>query len=178
MTFNEVIQLILDKLVNNFDEVYHSAEIVVTDKEKFPAAIGANEWIDLSPSDQKETVYIRRNGDDEYYGDLGVGSCVVAYKMRTPLRIVYFRDHVDEQNSLIAKLLQSSLIGHTRLRSIIRDKWKLQKDESTGNYNFGPDTAYFAIDIYANWQLQPDTCEDDFCVSIDNPFKKCVTTQS
>ena len=94
--------------------------------------------------------------------------------MRSTLRIVYFEDHVEKHNEILSKLMQSVLIGGTKLKSIIRDKFKLLKDESSGEYNFGPTTAYFAIDIYALWELKPDTCLEDFCVTLENPLKKCV----
>lgn len=173
MTYSEVILNISSNLLVYFDEVYHSAEITVNDKgEKIPAtSIGGN-YIDLSFTDQRETIYIRRNGDDEVQEDLKLSSCGKGYKMKTQLRIVYARDHIEKQEEILSKLMQAVLIGGTKLNRIIQDKWKLQKEESSGDYNFGATTAYFAIDIYALWTLQPDTCEQDFCIDIANPLKK------
>lgn len=178
MTYSETIQLLGNNLTNYFNEVFHSAEIVTNDKqEKYPGTSINDEWTDLSPTDTKEIVYIRRNGDDEVMEDLKMSSCVKSYKMRSSLRIVFFRDHAKKHNEILSKLMQAVLIGGTKLKSIIRDKWKLQKDESSGNYNFGATTAYFAIDIYALWNLIPDTCGEDFCVDIENPLKKCEVTE-
>ena len=104
--------------------------------------------------------------------ELKLGSCVKSYRMRSQLRIVFFRDHVKDHSKILAQLMQSVLVSGTKLNRIIRDKWKLQKDESTGDYNFGATTAYFAIDIYAMWELSKDTCDEDFCIDIQNPLKK------
>ncbi len=173
MRYSELIQTIAERIAENFDEVYHSAEIIVNDKNlKLPAVPVNDEWIDLSPADQKETVYIRRNGDDEVFEDLKIASCVKSYRMRSNLRIVYFADHVKKHNEIISKLLQAVLIQNTKVKSMIRDKWKLQKEESSGDYSFGASTAYFAIDIYAIWDLVPDNCPQDFCLDITNPLKK------
>jgi hypothetical protein len=173
MIYNEVIELLSNNLVEKFDQVYHSAEIITTDHGKFPAVSIKDEWVNLTPTDQYFTLYIRRNGDDEVVEDLKLGSCVKSYKMRSTLRIVYFEDHATNHNEILSKLMQSVLVSGTKLKSITRDKFKLLKDESTGDYNFGATTAYFAIDIYALWFLQPDICENDFCITLENPLKKC-----
>jgi len=177
MTYQEVILNLSNSLLTKFDEVYHSAEIVTTDEnEKLPTVVLKNEWISLAPTDQKETIYIRRNGDDDVVEELKLGSCIKSYKMRSQLRVVYFEDYADKHNEIIAHLLQSVLIGGTKLVRMVRDKWKLKKDESSGDYVFKPTTAYFAIDIYVFWELKPDNCEEDFCVDIENPIKKCLVT--
>lgn len=177
MNYSEVIQLLANNILVYFDEVHINGEIVlITDdgklKEKFPAINLNDEWISLVPTDTKETIYIRRNGDDEVQEELHFASCGKAYKMRSSLRVVYFKDHAKNSSEILAHLMQASLTGHTKLKSITRDKWRLQKDESSGDYNFGATTAYFAIDIYALWNLIPDTCEEDFCIDITNPLKK------
>lgn len=173
MNYDQTIQSIASGLLVNFDEVYVNAEIVITDTDKFPAVTLNDEWVSLVPTDQREVLYIRRNGDDEVVEELKTGSCVKSYRMRSSLRVVYFKDHAKNHNEILNKLMQSVLMAGTRVRSIIRDKWKLQKDESSGDYNFGATTAYFAIDIYALWHLIPDTCEQDFCVELENPMTNC-----
>ena len=178
MRYSDIIQLLSNNVLVKFDEVYVNAEIVnITDAgkfiEKFPAVSIADEWISLVPTDTKETIYIRRNGDDEVQEELKLGSCIKSYKMRSQLRIVFFKDHAKNHNEIIAHLMQAVLVTGTKLKSIIRDKWKLQKYESSGDYNFSATTAYFAIDIYALWTLQNDTCEEDFCIDIQNPLRKC-----
>lgn len=170
MKYSQVILSLSNSLINNFDQVYHSAEIIQAD-EKFPAVSIDNEWLPLAPSDTQEAIYIRRNGDDEVMEDLKLGSCVKSYKMRSSLRIVFFKDNAEKHSEIISKLMQSVLIGGTKLSKIIRDKYKLLKDESSGTYAFGPKAAYFAIDIYALWELKPDDCEEDFCLDITNPLK-------
>lgn len=173
MRYPEIISFLSNNILVNFDEVYHSAEIITNDKGIRQPAISLNdEWISLAPTDQKETIYIRRNGDDEVVEDLKLSSCSKSYKMRTALRIVFFRDHAKNHGQILSNLMQSVLIGFTKLKSITRDKWKLKKEESSGDYNFGATTAYFAIDIYAIWHLQADTCGEDFCEDIINPLKK------
>jgi len=172
MTYAEIIQTIATNLSTEFDEVYFNAEIVTAEDKKFPAITNKDEWVNLTPTDQRETVYIRRKGDDEVQEELKLGSCIKAYKMRSQLRIVYFKDHASNHSEILYKLVQSVLINNTKLNKVIQDKWKLQKDESSGSYNFGATTAYYAIDIYAYWTLQPETCEQDFCVDIVNPLKK------
>jgi hypothetical protein len=173
MTYSEIIQNIAVSLLLRFDEVYHSAEIILNDKgERMPAIPVQDEYIDLVFSDQKETIYIRRNGDDEVMEELKISSCAKAYKMRTPLRIVYSKDHAPNHTDIIFKLMQSVLVSGTKLKGIVRDKWKLQKDESTAKLNLGATSAFFAIDIYAIWQLIEDNCEQDGCVDIENPLKK------
>lgn len=173
MKYNETIESLAQSILVNFDVVYHSAEIVTTDSnEKFPAINLKDEWENLSPTDQRETIYIRRNGDDEVLGDAKLGSCIKAYDMRSQLRVVYFKDHAKNHSEIITKLMKSVLVGKTKLVRVIRDKFRLLKDESSGDYNFGATSAYFAIDIYALWTLQPDSCEEDFCVDISNPLKK------
>lgn len=171
MNYSEIIQFIANSILIRFDTIYHSAEIITIKDDKFPAVTVGDEWINLSPSDQQETIYIRRNGDDEALEELKIGSCVKSYKMRSSLRIVFFKDHAKNHNEILSKLMQSVLIGRTKLNKIIKDKWKLQKDESSGNYNFGPSTAYFAIDIYALWNLTPNTCDEDYCLEIQNPLR-------
>lgn len=172
MKYSEVIQSLSNSLITNFDTVYHSAEIVTTDdNKKFPAVSLKDEWLNLAPSDTNETIYIRRNGDDEVLKDAKISSCSNAYDMRSQLRIVFFKDHAENHNEILSKLMQSVLIKGTKLNKIIRDKYKLLKDESSGEYSFGAKTAYFAIDIYALWTLQPDNCENDFCIDITNPLK-------
>jgi len=175
MTYQEVILNLANSLLVYFDEVHHSAEIVQTeDQDKLPTVTLKNEWISLAPTDTKETVYIRRNGDDEVMDELKLGSCIKSYKMRSPLRVVFFKDNAETQNKILAHLLQSVLIGGTKLTKVIRDKWKLKKDESSGDYHFGAKTAYFAIDINIFWELKPDSCEEDFCQDIVNPLTKSL----
>lgn len=179
MNYKEVIESISNNLINYFDEVYHSAEIIINDEGiKEPAISKNDEWISLVPTDQKEIIYIRRNGDDDVWEDLKIGSCIKSYKMRTPLRIVYFKDHCNNQDEIMFKLMQSVLISGTKLRSIIRDKWRLQKEESSGEYNLGATSIYFAIDLLAFWELKPDTCQEDFCVELENPLKKCLVVEN
>lgn len=172
MKYSETIENLAQSVLVNFDVVYHSAEIVTIDSGKFPAINLKDEWENLSPTDQRETIYIRRNGDDEVLEDLKLGGCIKSYKMRSQLRIVYFKDHAKNHDEILTKLMQSVLIGGTKLNRVIRDKFRLLKDESSGTYNFGATSAYFAIDIYALWTLQPDTCDEDFCIDIVNPLKK------
>ncbi len=172
MKYAEVISLLANNIIEYFDEVYHSAEIVTADDIKFPATALENEWIPLSPSDTKETIYIRRNGDDEVTEDLKLGGCVKSYKMRSQVRVVYFKDNAECHGDILRNLMQSVLVTKTKLNKIIRDKYKLLKDESSGEYKFGPKTAYFAIDIYILWELMVDECED-LCVELENPLKKC-----
>lgn len=172
MTYAETIDNLANSILQKFDEVHFDTEIVNLKNDKFPAINKNEEWIKLSPTDTKETIYIRRNGDDEVQGELQIASCVKSYKMRSSLRIVFFKDHAKKHKEILANLMQSVLVGGTKLKSIIRDKWKLQKEESSGNYNFGPTTAYFAIDIYALWELKPDNCEEDYCTELENPLKR------
>ena len=172
MTYQDIILNLSNSLLVKFDVVNHSAEIIQVDDIKLPAINQLNEWKYLAPTDQEQTLYIRRNGDDEVVEELKLGSCIKAYKMKSQLRVVYFEDYAEKHNEIISKLLQSVLIGGTKLNRVVRDKWKLKKDESSGEYVFKPTTAYFAIDIYAFWELKPDSCEEDFCVDIVNPLKK------
>lgn len=173
MRYNEVIQNLANNILVDFDEVYYNAETIVNDKGiKKPAIPQKAEYIPLSPEDTREIIYIRRNGDDEVIEELKIGSCVKSYKMRSPLRIVYFKDHTSDHKKVLSQLMQSILIKSTKLNKIIQDKWKLQKDESSGDYNFDASTCYFAIDIYAIWELMPDSCEEDFCIEGENPLKK------
>lgn len=174
MKYAEIIENLSNSILVNFDQVYHSAEIITADDTKFPAISLKDEWIPLAPSDTKEIIYIRRKGDDEVLSDAKISSCSKSYNMRSQLRIVYFKDHAEKHNEILHKLMQSVLIGGTKLNKVIRDKYKLLKDESTGDYNFGPTAAYFAIDIYALWTLTPDNCEEDFCLTIENPLKRCL----
>jgi hypothetical protein len=174
VTYPEIIQSIATSLNQSFDEVYHSAEIVINDKnEKFVGVAKNDDWIKLSPTDQKETLYIRRNGDDQIYEELRITSCSKSYKMRSQLRIVYYKQQAEKHEEILFKLMQSILIQGTKLDKIIRDKNKLFKDESSGNYSFGPKTCYFGIDVFVIWQLSDNSCEQDFCTTIDNPLKKC-----
>lgn len=176
MTYPETIQLLTANLSSNFDTVYHSAEVITIEsknsKDKFPAITKDNEWIKLAPTDIKEGVYIRRNGDDEVSRELKLSSCGKAYEMRSQLRIVYFKDNAKNHEEILFKLMQSALTQSTKIKSIIRDKFKLLKDESTGDYNFKPTTCYFAIDIYGFWNLNHDMCEQDFCIDVENPVCK------
>lgn len=173
MTYPEIISLLSQNLLIYFDEVYHSAEIIENDAGiKQPAIALNDEWISLVPTDQRETLYIRRNGADEVQDEFRPGSCLKGYNMRTPLRIVYFKDHAKNHSKILSNLLQSVLANGSKLRSITLDKWKLQKEESSGDYNFGANTAYFAVDILASWVLIPSSCEEDFCADIPNPLIK------
>lgn len=172
MKYAEVIQSLANSLITRFDLVYHSAEIITADNDRFPAVAVNKDWVNLSPTDIKEAIYIRRNGDDEVIEDLKIGSCIKSYKMRSQLRVVFFKDNSDNHSKIIYNLMQSVLIGGTKLNKIIRDKYRLLKDESSGSYTFGPKAAYFAIDVSILWQLVPDNCDDDFCVDIDNPLKR------
>lgn len=173
MNYAETISTIANSIASTFDEVYFDAEIIVNDKGiKKPAIALNDEWISLAPTDQRETIYIRRNGDDEVLEELKLGSCIKSYKMRSSLRIVFFKHVANNHSEIIFRMMQSVLITGTRLKAILRDKWKLKKDESSGDYNFKASTAYFAIDIYALWNLIPDSCEQAFCVDIINPLKR------
>lgn len=173
-TYHDIILQLTQRLSNNFDKVYHSAELVTVDKERFPAISLHKEWVNLSPKDTTELLYIRRNGDDEVYSEEPQGSCSKAYKMRSPLRIVYFNDNDGNTDETLFKLMQSVLVGNTKIQRIIRDKYKLQRDESSGSYEFTPQTVYLAVDLYVTWMLQPDICEQDFCIDIENPY--CLTS--
>lgn len=173
MTYTQTIENISNSILQSFDEVYHSVEIIQNDKgERLPAYPQNDEYIDVVFSDTKETIYIRRNGDDEVQDELKISSCSKSYKMRTPLRIVYSNDYAKNHSEIIFKLMQSVLIGGTKLKGIVRDKFKLAKDESTAKLNLGATSAYFAIDVYAYWNLANDSCEQDFCVDIVNPLKR------
>lgn len=173
MTYSDTILALSNSLLYYFDEVYHSAETITNDQGIKQPAISLNdEWISLTPSDQKETIYIRRNGQDEVLNELKLSSCSKSYKMQSSIRIVFFRDHAKKHNEIIHHLMQSILVSNVKLKSITRDKFKLLKEESSGDYNFGATTAYFAIDIYIFWDLIPENCDNDFCLDIDNPLKK------
>lgn len=174
MSYNDVIQLLTTNLLTKFDEVYHSADTIVNDKGiKMPAISLNDEYISLVPTDQKETIYIRDNGDDQVLEELKLGSCIKSYRMTSPIRIVYFKDHAKNHGKILSDLMQSVLIGGTKLKAIISNKWKLLKEESSGDYKFGATTAYFAIDINILWNLIPDDCENDFCTELENPLKRC-----
>lgn len=173
-TYHDIILQLTQRLSGNFDKVYHSVELVTVDKERFPAISLHKEWFNLSPKDTTEILYIRRNGDDEVYSEEPQGSCSKAYKMRSLLRIVYFNDNDGNVDQTLFKLMQSVLVGNTKIQRIIRDKYKLQRDESSGSYEFGPQTVYLAVDLYVTWMLQPDICEQDFCIDIENPY--CLTS--
>lgn len=174
MTYIETIKLLSNNIVNYFDEVYHSAEIVNNgQKDKFPAIRKNDGWIDLGPSDKKQKIYIRRNGDDVVADTLKIGSCTKSYKMATRLRIVYFRDHTDNPDQILYKMLQAVLVQGITLNGIVNDKWRLEREETTGKYKFGASSVYFAIDISVSWNISPDGCENDCCTDIDNPIKKC-----
>jgi hypothetical protein len=177
MKYNEVIQSIANRLSQTFCEVYHSAEIIkIFDNgqitEQFPAIDRGKEWITLAPTDVKDTIYIRRNGDDSYSEEVKMGSCMKAFKMRTPLRIVYFNINGNTERSLF-NLMQGVLTQSVRISGIVRDKFKLLREESSGEYNFKPTTVYVAVDVYAIWDLFPDNCEKDFCIELPNPIQKC-----
>lgn len=174
MTYHDIILQLTQRISNNFDKVYHSVEIVTVDKQKFPGVSIGNEWVNLSPTDTNEILYLRRNGDDEVYSEEPQGSCSKAYKMRSPLRLVYFNAHDANSDQVLFKLMQSVLVNHTKIVRIIRDKYRLQRDESSGSYEFGPQSVYLAIDLYVTWILQPDICEQDFCIDIENPY--CLTS--
>lgn len=173
MKYSEVIENLANKLAEVFGEVYHSVEIIETDGAKLPSIVNGNDWITLEPSDQKETVYMRRNGDDSVLEELKIGSCVKAYRMSTGLRIVYFNDSVFEHNKIISDVLRSVLVQGIKLNRVVMDKARLYKDESSGAYVFGPATLYFAVDVNVYWELKPDNCDQDFCVVLDNPIKNC-----
>lgn len=173
MIYSEIILNLSNSLLQNFDEVFHSVEIIQNEKgERIPAYPFADEYKDVVFSDTKETVYIRRNGDDEVQSEENISSCRKSYKMRTPVRIVYSKDFAADHPNIVFKLMQSVLISGIKLKGIVRDKFKLQKDESTGKLNLGATSAYFAIDVYVLWQLLPDSCEQDICVDTPNPLKK------
>lgn len=171
MTYSETIVNIANSLLQNFDEVFHSVEIIQVG-EKLPAYPVGDEYRDVMFSDTKETVYIRRNGDDEVQEELKLSSCSKSYKMRTPVRIVYSKDHAKDHTDIVFKLMQSVLIGGTKLKGIVKDKFKLAKDESSAQLNLGGSSAYFAIDIYVYWNLLPDKCEQDVCADLQNPLKR------
>lgn len=174
MTYNEVIKNLSDNILLHFDEVYHSADTIVNDKGiKMPAIALNDEYLTLAPTDQREIIYIRDNGDDQVLEELKIGSCIKSYRMQSPVRIVYFKDHAKNPDKILSDLVQSVLINGTKLKAIISNKWKLLKEESSGDYNFGATTAYFAIDLYVLWHLVPDNCEEDFCSTLENPLKKC-----
>lgn len=173
MTYTEVILNISNSIIQKFDEVYHSVEIFTNDDGIKKPVLSSDYDTSLAPTDQRETIYIRRNGDDEVLEEAKISSCGKSYKMRSSLRIVFFKDNAKHHNKILSQLMKSVLINGTKLKSIVRDKFKLLKDESSGDYSFGSDSAYFAIDIYALWLLVPDTCEEDFCIELENPIKKC-----
>ena len=177
MKYNEVILSVANKLAEKFPVVYHSAYLVTIQDgdviHKFPAVDHGKEWVQLAPTDVNDTIYIRRNGDDFMSEELKLGSCMKAFKMRTPLRVVYFATSGNEPKIMFD--MMNSLLGQSmKIVGIVRDKFKLLRDESNGQYNFTND-VYLAIDIHIFWDLFPDNCEQDFCVTVDNPVQKCVT---
>lgn len=174
MTYSEVILNLANSILLRFDEVHHSVEIFTNDEGKKLPVLSSDYDTVLAPTDQREIIYIRRNGDDEVLEDAKLSSCSKGYKMRSSLRIVFFKDHAKQHGKILSELMQSVLIGGTKLKAIVQDKFKLLKDESSGEYTFGASTAYFAIDIYALWLLVPDTCENDFCTELENPLKRCL----
>lgn len=178
MNYSDTITFVANSLAKKFSEVYHSAEIINIFEagkivDRFPAINKDGEWIPLSPTDVKDTIYIRRIGDDTVNQEARLGSCMKSYVMNGQLRIVYFNMNGDSARSMF-DLLQSVLIQGVKVVRVVRDKFKLLQDESTGEYNFSPKTVYLAVDITIYWDLFPDTCEQDFCVSVDNPIKKCA----
>lgn len=173
MIYSDIILNLSNSILRHFDTVFHSAEIFTNDDGKKLPVLSSDYDTVLAPTDQREIIYIRRNGDDEVLEEAKISSCAKSYKMRSSLRIVFFKDHAKQHGKILSNLMQSVLIGGTKLKAIVQDKFKLLKDESSGEYTFGASTAYFAIDIYAMWLLVPDTCENDFCIELDNPLKRC-----
>jgi len=174
MTYSDTIKNIMNNILARFNQVYHSVELVTIDGFKIPAAPLMDEYQDLSPTDEKEIIYIRKAGDDNAGADIKIGSCSKSYKMSTQFRIVFFKDHAENHTKILADLMQIILLQNVKLNRVITDKWKLQKDESSGSYRFGPKTAYFALDITVGWDLISDSCENDYCIEIDNPA--CLLT--
>lgn len=177
MTYADVIQKLVTNLAGNFSKVFHSAELItIIDQgkivDKYPAINVDKEWLELAPTDMNDMIYIRRNGDDSLFKELQIGSCTKAYKMRTPLRIVYFNMNGNAEKSLFY-MMQAVLTQSTTPVFIIRDKFKLFREESMGDYNFSPTTVYLAIDVNVFWDLLSDKCDQDFCVKLDNPVQKC-----
>lgn len=173
MNYSESIGALVLSLVNSFDMVYFNAEIVTNDKqERFPAIAKGDEWISLVPTDEKEILYVRRNGDDEAVSEFKIGACAKSYRMRTPLRVVFFKDNTSDHDRVLGSLMQSVLITGSQLKSVKQDKWRLMKEESSGDYNFGATTAYFAVELYLVWDLLPSSCAQDFCVDIVNPLNR------
>jgi hypothetical protein len=175
MKYNAIITALAEGLSAYFDEVYFDAELITNGNGlKLPAIPKGADWLTLEPTDQQERIYIRRKGDDDIQERYNLGSETFAYNMKSTLRIVYFRDRVpaNEAGRALHNMMRGALAKHTKLLKIIRDKWKLLKEESSGDYTFGPDTLYFAIDVTVMWDLIPETCEQDFCVALNNPLKK------
>ena len=164
MNYADTISKLYKNLSSYFECVFTNAEIIINDRGvKFPGVPEGEEWKNLSPSDQEQTIYIRRNGDDEVLRELKLSSCSKSYTMRTPLRIVFFKDHAEDHGKIVFNLMQSVLITNSELKAVKRDKLRLLKDESSGNYKFSGTTAYFGVDLYVIWELVSDNCEQDFC---------------
>lgn len=174
MTYPEIIQSLATSLTGYFDTVYHSVEIITDEnKSKMPAYPSGDEYLPLIDLDQQEYVYIRRNGDDEVFEEEKLSSCKKAYKMRTPLRIVYSRDNASNQAEVLYKLMQGVLIQGTKIKGVVRDKFKLAKDESSAKFSLSANTIYLAVDVFVFWSLRPDNCDQDFCFDLENPLKNC-----
>lgn len=117
--------------------------------------------------------YIRANGD--IAADISpVVSCENAYKMKAPLRVVFFSDNEKRDfDLLISRLTAFTFSKGVRLTRIITDAGKLVKDEQPiFQHQFDGQTFYAAFDITVTFVLLPNQCEQTDCAAYVNPICK------
>lgn len=122
--------------------------------------------------------YIRTNGDMAGV-PLKIGSCIHAYTMTIPLRVVFFNDSEDRDFEwLTTKLISFTFQKSVSLNRIITDKYRLKQEESPiFREKFDGKTFYIAIDIFITLPLKPSDCETDDCIVHPNPLLCPVVVQ-
>lgn len=164
------MELIGTKLVN---KVFHSVELVESEKGKFPAyKIGAEEYY-VGPDDTRgRFAYIRQSGSAQTVREDAVGSCSRMYKLRVPMRIIIFKDREEKNHEAITnKFLRIAFLKDVSLVAYSTNAFALAKQESSiGDYAFDARTFYLAIDIYVKFQLLQNDCDEDLCLTHSNPI--------
>lgn len=178
------LSLTLNKLFTNllqtkfFKQVYHSVTLQprLQGGGYSPAAQVNGRYVYVGPDDTKGfAAYVRQTGTMEVQGvKEALGGGQFRYKMKVPMRAVFFNDKEgrnfeDLTAALTKAIIKTPLVDLARINPLREDV--LRNEVPSGAFKFKTSTYYVSIDFFIILFLQSDNCEQVLtCSDLANPF--------
>ena len=155
-------------------KVYHSAKLLRNaEGVAYPYYRTGTEGHYVGPDDTHSMyAYIRQDGAAQTASQVNLGSCRKSYRVSVPVRIVIFKANFEgDEEYAVRKLLTAVIVDDVALRSYTVEPYILARTESPmGEFAFGLDTFYMAIDVSVTTIVSSDICEPEACVTYPNPI--------